>query len=191
MYRATGLRLINLRQFYSVPLHSVRMDNATSSRRGHRRSASALNSLLELELLLQMIAKSGNTLRDKNRLCPAPCRMRLEQSGHPFDVGFYFGDLLGFCQSNQTSKIFSIDMLLPGGCSFTQSGNNQILDDVVSIKVLFHGLALAGGKGEFSKQQVSQDFAVECLRILNCPICLHEKNARMLWAMRANTSWEA
>lgn len=151
----------------------------------------ALNLLLELELLLQMIAESGNALRDKNRLCPASCRMHLEQSGYPFDVGLYFRDLLGFRQSNQTSKIFSIDMPLPGGCSVAQSGNNQILDDVVSIKVLFHGLALAGGKGEFSKQQVSQDFVAECLRNLNYPNCLHEKNARMLWAMRANTSWEA
>lgn len=138
-----------------------------------------------------MIAKSGYALCDKNRLCPASRGMHLEQSGHPFDIGLYFGDLLGFRQSNQTSKIFSIDMSLPGGCSFAQSGNNQILDDVVCIKVLFHDLALAGGKGEFSKQQVSQDFAVECLRILNCLIYLHEKNARMLWAMRANTSWEA
>jgi hypothetical protein len=45
--------------------------------------------------------------------------------------------------------------------------------------VLFHGLALAGGKGGFSKQQVSQDFALECLRILNYLLCRHEKNARI------------
>ena len=118
--------------------------------------SAAVESLLEFELLLPLVKHPWQPLCKQYCLRTPPSRMHFQRTCQAANICLDFNNLFSLRQAYKVSQAFAKKMPLPCCCIFCESGSDQVLNDVVGIKLLFHGLALTGGggRGEFSELQV-------------------------------------
>ena len=115
--------------------------------------------LLKFELLLSFVEQLGKTLRKQHSFCSAPRRMCVERASQASHICLYFNNLLCFGKSDKASEALAKQMPLSCCCIFAKSGSDQVLNDIIGIKLLFHGLALTRGGENFLRCKYAE-FAV-------------------------------
>ena len=118
-----------------------------SALRSGRRRDLAFGALrLEFELLLRLVQDAGQALCQKNCLGTATCGMCIHRAGQLPDIRFDFRHLFRLGKAHQSAQCLSENMSLAAIRFFAQSCTNQILDEVVSCELCFHGLKVVEWK---------------------------------------------
>lgn len=108
--------------------------------------------LLELELLLP--EQPRQTLGKQYGFGAAASGVGFKSTGQATDICLYFNKLFCFRKADKTTQVFAKHVPLTRRYIFAKSCSDQVLNDFVGIKLLFHSLALSRGGGNFLEESM-------------------------------------